>query len=281
MAKTDVAKAKDSAPAPVGAYDYGDMAHEGFEDTTIADLSIPFISVLQALSPQLDDESIEDAKAGQLFNTVTNRVIPQPLNVIPVFKEEAWVIWKPRTAGGGLVGRWEPDSREVKSLIAHNGGSRIPPKGADGKTVPFSDGNGNDVIETHYVYCLILDEEGESIEGYCVIPFSSTKIKVYRDWMTDLYTQRGAPPIFANRSSVSTVKNQNDAGQPYYNLRIQPLTGNTRTSLINPGEEIGMAMLTDAKEFKKMIENGLARPAYESAQTEGGTSTSVDDDTPF
>ena len=276
MAKTDVATAKDTALA---AFDYGDMAHEGFEDTTIADLSIPFISVLQALSPQVEDESIEGAKPGQLFNTVTNRVVPQPLVVIPVFREEAWVVWKPRTAGGGLVDRWDPSDPRVKAIIAKNGGSRIPPKGSDGKTVPFNDGNGNDVIETHYVYCLILDEEGQSIEGYCVIPFSSTKIKVQKDWMTDLYTQKGRPPIYANRSKISTVKQQNDAGQPYYNLRIQPLTGNTRESLINPGTEEGMNMLKEAKEFKEMIENGLARPAYESAQTEGGAA--ADEDTPF
>ena len=30
-----------------------------------------------------------------------------------------------------------------------------------------------------------------------------------------------------------------------------------------------MALLTEAKEFKEMIENGLARPAFES--TEGGS----------
>jgi len=277
MAKTEVAQAKDNAP--VATYDYGDAAGEGFEGTTINDLSIPFISVLQALSPQLEDDSIEGAKAGQLFNTVTQRVVQQPLIVIPVLREESWVVWKPRAAGGGLVDRWEPSDQRVKAVLAKNGGSRIPPKGADGKTVPFSDGNGNDVIETHYVYCLIMDEEAEVVEGYCVIPFSSTKIKVYRDWTTDLFTQKGSPPIYANRSKISTTKNQNDAGQPYYNFRIQPLTGNTRTSLIDPSTELGSALLKEGQEFRKMIESGLARPAYDSAASSSPSADS--DDTPF
>lgn len=283
MAK-DVAKTGSTAVA-AGGFDYGDMSHAGFEDTTIKDLSIPFVALLQSLSPEVEDQTVEGAKAGDLLNTVTKELIPQPLNLIPVYREESWVCWKPRHEGGGLRGRLEPDSKEVADILKANGGSRIPPKGSDGKTIPFKDKDGNDVIETHYVYCLILGEDLVTVEGYCVMPFSSTKIKVYKDWMTALYTQKGRPPIFANRAAVSTTKQKTEGGS-FFNFNISPSMSTWRESLINPGEQA--ELLKEAQEFAQMIDDGLARPDYDAvAGGEGGKSQTdgptidADDEEPF
>ncbi len=268
MTKTDVASAKQTA---VGEnFDYGDMSHAGFEDTTIADLSIPFLALLQSLSPQVEDQTIENCKAGDMLNTVTGEIVKQPFMVIPVYKEESWVRWRPRNAGGGLQGRYEPDSPEVKALIKANGGSRIPPKGSDKKTIPFKDEDGNDVIETHYVYCLVLGEDKVTVEGYIVVPFSSTKIRVYKDWLTAMYTQKGRPPMFANRAAIETTKQKSEGGS-YFNFLIKPAFDTWRESLINP--QTDMALLTEAKEFAEMIENGLARPDYDSVSGGSGDDT--------
>ena len=259
MSKTDVASAQQTAVGE--SFDYGDMAHAGFEDTTIADLSIPFLALLQSLSPQVEDQTIEGCKAGDLLNTVTGEIVKQPFIVIPVYKEEAWVRWVPRNQGGGLKGRYEPDSPEVLKLIKDNGGSRIPPKGSDKKTIPFKDEDGNDVIETHYVYCLVLGEDKRTVEGYIVVPFSSTKIKPYKDWLTAMYTQKGRPPMFANRAAIETTKQKSEGGS-YFNFLIKPAFNTWRESLIDPRSD--MPLLQEAKEFAEMIENGLARPNYES-----------------
>ena len=69
MAGTDVAKAKETGVAASG-FDYGEYSHSGFEGTTVNDLSIPFINVLQPLSPEVTDQTIEGAKAGDLLNSV-------------------------------------------------------------------------------------------------------------------------------------------------------------------------------------------------------------------
>ena len=49
----------------------------GLEEMTSDDLAIPFIRVLQAMSPQVNKrapEYVDGAEVGMLFNTVTNSV---------------------------------------------------------------------------------------------------------------------------------------------------------------------------------------------------------------
>lgn len=287
MAGKEVAKAQETAVG--AAFDYGDMSHAGFEDTTINDLSIPFVNVLQTNSPEVEDQTIEGAKAGDLLNSVTKEIMKQPLCVIPVHKEEVWVGWRPRNQGGGVMDRFAPDSEEVKAVIKKNGGSRIPPKGADGKRIPFKGPDGCEMVETYYVYCLILDETGTSVESYCVLAFSSTKIKVQKDWMTAMYTQKGRPPMFANRAKFSTVKQKNNDGS-YFNFAVHPFADTWRDSLINPAENIDL--LKEAQDFRDMILNGLAKPDFDSvtgsddgssggSSSGGGSGSSDDDEMPF
>lgn len=268
MAGTDVAKAKETGVAASG-FDYGEYSHSGFEGTTVNDLSIPFINVLQPLSPEVTDQTIEGAKAGDLLNSVTKEILKQPVVIIPVFKEAAVVEWVPRNKGGGLVDRHELESEVFKKAIAKNGGSRIPPKDAEGKRIPFKSEAGNDLVETYYVYCLIMNETGTESEGYCVLSFSSTKIKVYKDWLTAMYAQKGRPPMFANRCKLSTVKQTSDS-RTFFNYRIAPLEPSWRESLINPGTEDGLALLKEAKEFGDMIMNGLARADFDSVSGDDG-----------
>lgn len=257
MAK-EIVETSDKA---VASYDYGDMAHAGFEGTKITDLSIPFINVLQANSPEVEEQTVKGAGSGDLLNSVTKEILKQPLIVQPVFREEAWIEWVPRNKGGGLAGRHEPNSEIVSAVIKKNNGSRIPPQDADGKRPPFRIASGNDLVETYYVYCLILDEEGKEVDGYCVLAFSSTKIKVYKNWLTAMYTQKGSPPIFANRAAISTVRQKAEGGN-FYNYNIGPYADNWRDSLIDPSNEIGEKLLKGAQDFRKMISEGLARPDY-------------------
>jgi len=263
MAGKSVAKADTTE---VGNYDYGDHKHEGFEDVKVTDLSIPFISVMQSNSVLVEDED-HPAKSGDLVNSVTGEIVPQPIIVQPIHKDHLWAEWVPRSKGGGRGDSHEDGSPLVLDILKKNGGSRIPPENADGQRMPFKTPDGMDLIETHYVYCLILDETGTESIGYCVLPFSSTKIKVQKDWWTSMYTIKGAPPLMANRAKVSTTK-QTAKGKTFFNLLIRPFGDTWIGSLIKP-DEAGMAMLTAAREFREMIEGGLAKAATE---TEGKVS---------
>lgn len=275
--KTDVATAKNTEVGET--FDYGEYAHEGFEDTTISDLSIPFIKIMQSNSPEVEDELIEGVKAGDLVNSVSKEIMKQPIVVQPVYKEAAVVEWVPRNKGGGVADRHELDSEIFLDAIKKNNGSRIPPKDADGKRIPFKSPDNNDLVETYYIYCLILDETGQEVEGFCVLAFASTNIKVYKDWLTSMYSLKGAPPMYANRCKVSSAKQKNNDGT-FFTFAISPLNENYRTSLIHPTE--GKALLEEGREFGKMIDNGLARADYDSMKgdSEAGPAPK-DEEMPF
>jgi len=279
MAGKDVVKKEEGGA--VAAFDYGEMGGVGFEDTKGSDLSIPFINLLQSNSPEVEEELVEGAKTGDMLNTVTGELIKGDSGFVflPVHKEEAWVEWIPRTKGGGFVGMHDPAGEVVQGLIAKNGGSRIPPKGSDGKRIAFKH-NDNEVIETYYVYGLILNAEGTEVESFAVISFSSTKIKPYRDWLTSMFLLKGKPPMFANRARFKSVKQKNESGT-YANFSIHPLAETWAKSLINPQEE--GALLKEAVDFREMVLNGVARADFNHQQNaaSGGDGGGEGDKAPF
>ena len=268
MPKQEVAKPAETGVAVI--HDYGEMKHEGFEDTKVTDLSIPFISVMQSNSAQVEDDD-HPAKSGDLVNSVSGEVVPQPLIAQPVHKDHLWAAWVPRSKGGGRGDSYTDDDPMVQAIIKNNGGSRIPPEDSDGKRPPFKTPDGLfDLVETHYVYVLILDPAGKEPLGYAVLPFSSTKIKVQKDWWTNMYTLRGAPPLQANRATISTTK-QTKKGKTFYNFLIRPF-GDTWMQGLIPPDEAGIALIKHGQEFRDMIQSGLATAAVETEDSAGETS---------
>ena len=257
-----VAEVKNTA---VAGYNYGDDAHAGFEGTTGADLSIPFFNVLQSNSKQVEEGVPEGAKAGQLFNTVTGELIDGTVGFpfLPVHKDRAYVEWIPRTKGGGFVGLYDVNSEEVADAIKRNGGKKF------GKLTIGE----NELIDTKYVYGLVLDTDLVTSVGFGVLAFTSTKMKIHDKWLTSMYTLKGRPPMFANRAIIRTQKEKNEKGS-FFNLLITPARETWITSLINPATEGDL--LREAKEFREMVLSGMARAAFE---TQGATGDQGGDDT--
>ena len=80
----------------------------GLEETTVEDFAIPFIRVLQPMSPQLNKASgsyVDNASAGDLYNTVTNSVYSgdKGIVLVPSAYVKKYIEWVPREKGGGLV----------------------------------------------------------------------------------------------------------------------------------------------------------------------------------
>lgn len=275
MSSKEVAKVEETA-LPVAVSAYGELAGVGFEGTLGSDLSIPFLNLLQSNSPEVEDQLIEGAKPGQFLNSVTGELMDSVV-FIPVHKEEMWVEWVPRTKGGGFVGSHSPTSELVQELIRANGGSRIPPKGQDGKRIGFKH-NGNEIIESYYVYGLILNDEGTEVESFAVVSFSSTKIKPYRDFLTSMYLIKGKPPMFANRARFKTVKQKNESGT-FYNFTISPLKETWAKSLIDPVAE--KALLQEAQNFRAMVLSGAARADLNSQANAATEERQQGDKAPF
>ena len=257
----------DSKGKALAAYNYGEESGEGFEGTSASDLSIPFISILQPLSPQVLDNNPVGSLAGMFYNTVTHELTDpkKGFNFLPCHKEVAYVEWIPRLQGGGFVGIHETNSDVVKAAIAANDGKKF------GK---LSTGT-NDLIETFYMYGLILDDDGITPESFAVLSFTSTKIKPFRDWITSMYTLKGRPPMHANRATLRTVSETRPGGTSF-NFVVSPLKATWVESLIDPKKN--KDLLQEARDFREMVLSGMARAAFDTEQSTGGDASGGDED---
>ena len=89
------------------AFDISTVAGQGTENLDSGGSSLPFIKILQDLSPQLKaqkDEYIEGSKAGDLMFAKTQDIIDQPARIIPCYTKSIYTEWIPRARGGGFVG---------------------------------------------------------------------------------------------------------------------------------------------------------------------------------
>lgn len=210
--KTEVAVAAKTAVVPSTQADFGSHAGAGFEQTGKDDFAIPFIGILQGLSPEVkrsEGAYIEGAQEGMLVNTVTKQVIDTekgPLTVIPCAYQRAFVEWRVREKGGGFVS---------ESAVAPDVPLTRDDKGRD--ILP----NGNQLNDTRTFYVLVVDEEMGSVTP-AVLSMTSTQIKKAKQWLMQQnllkLTSNGkayTPPMFASKWLVETVPESNEKGSWY------------------------------------------------------------------
>ena len=118
-----------------------DYAGAGNENVTANDIAIPYINILQKMSPQcdMDDaEYIEGARPSMYFQNV-NKFLwkgDEGLEVIPVGYQRNVIEWVPREKGGGLV--------SVHPMSALHDIPWTPNE----KKVPVRNDNGNLLVDT-------------------------------------------------------------------------------------------------------------------------------------
>jgi len=251
---TEVAR-KEKAGLPA-QYDYSADVGIGYENQTGEELQIPFLAVLQTGSPQVTGEKgVKDARPGLLYNTVTEEILGQSVLFVPATREHVFVEWTPRTKGGGFKGRYKRDDALVVKAIA------------DAKEFgKYHTPAGNDLVETFYLYGTIVRESGE-IQPV-VIAFSSTKIKVYKQYNTkmNMFTVEGPdgrkqkPPRFAHLMTVGVRPEKNAKGN-FFNFTLQPARNNAiKDSLLTPDDPRYQA----ARALGEMVSAGKARAAEET-----------------
>lgn len=72
------------------------------DSITSKDLRLPRVALLQSLSPQVQSEG-DKYKPGMFIDTLTQDILPSPINFTPVFIFKNVIKWKPRAEGGGIV----------------------------------------------------------------------------------------------------------------------------------------------------------------------------------
>lgn len=274
------APSKEVAKKPAGdlaVFDYGEDAGGGFEDMDSANFAIPFLYLLQSNSPVV---VAGDATAGMLMNTVSLDKYPAikakgeiGTLIIPCYTEHVFAEWKPQDEGGGLIGQHAPDS----DIVVHAK-----------STQPFGKwktSEGNDLVDTFYCYCQhIKDPENWEDAEQVLIAFNSTKIKVYKNWMTRIRSMkvptpgggRIVPPLWAHAwriTSVMQTKNTNH----FYNFEIGFAEENAQQSRLAPDHPTYQL----AKEFHELCKEGNIRVATESLGREPGDDGVAGTEVPF
>lgn len=202
-AGTAVAERKEKLPVSSALLDQ--MAQEaghGQENVGREDVALPFILLLQSLSPQLskrDPSYNEDAEAGMFFNTLTGELFDpeEGLRIIPVFFNKVFNEWVPRNSGGGFRGSY-PDLETAMNHVEE----------------------GNDITETAQHFVLVETSNGDWTEA--LFPMTSTKLKSSRK-LNSLVTMkkmegpqgRFTPPRYAFVYRIKAVETENEKGRFY------------------------------------------------------------------
>lgn len=263
------AAAQQVAPASQGgavaAYDYGEDANKGFASLGKESLSIPFLQILQGQSPEL--ETVDGAKPGMLYNSVTGKLYDNKVGVVvvPCEGNRSFVEWRIREDGGGIVDRHAPDSELVKKVQAEQKLGKYKVPGPGGKQ--------HELIETFYMYVNVVNEDG-SFEP-AVISFKSTGIKVFRNWRTKISLiqvqlpdgRRVNPPPFAHKFRVTTHKEKNAQGE-WWAPEITYAERDAESSRLAPSDPLYQA----SRDFAASVNSGKATLGSETppAPAEGG-----------
>ena len=200
----EVAKKEESA---LTTMNFAEDSGSGFEAMGADDMAIPFISILQSLSPQCkksEEKYVKGAEEGMFINTATNEIFNgyKGIKVVPCFFEKVFLEWKPKRAG--LAGMHPKDTPLLRETEKND-------KGQDVLT------NGNILSPTAQYYCLMNNKEKYD---KVVISMSSTGLKVSRRWnrsMATLSMKDGngkdfIPPMYSHIYTLKSTPESNDQG---------------------------------------------------------------------
>jgi hypothetical protein len=213
---TAVAPAKQNLPS-TEVIDFFADTGKGLEGADKDSYALPFLAILQGLSPQI--ETVDGAKPGLFINTITND-LSSSVNVIPVAFQRRYLEWKPRESGGGFCGSRDVVSVETDTSISKDSKGQLINK------------EGNILKDTRMHYVLIVNDDG----GFspALISMSSTQVKKSKRWLSmiqNVQMKDGQgkvfnPPSFSHIYKLTSLKDQNDKGTWYgYEIHSgQPVT---------------------------------------------------------
>jgi hypothetical protein len=284
---TELVEQKNTLPATTnddGGWE--EYAGAGLEGTTADSFSIPFLTILQKGSPQVDETSgaaVQGAKAGMLFETVSGKMYDGKAGVrfVHCAQRRTFLRWRPRgVEGAGFRGEVQPE--KVPAMI--NSGelmeveSRLYFKG-DGH---FNEKKNDRLADTRNHYILIVNDDDSWTQA--LLSLTSTQIKKSKMLLAlfDQLKGRNAAgktfklPTFSRYVRMTTVPESNDAGS-WYGAHFELEGPVARDS------EIAMA----AAEFNKLILSNQVPVKYDDAVNEersgGGRGEKILDseDVPF
>lgn len=228
---TELQKVSNTALAVQTEIDFSADVGAGLESAGQEAFAIPFLTVLQKMSPQVDEDApqyIDGAKPGMLYETVSGKLYDGKSGVIiiPCAYKRVFLRWGPRDgSGAGFKGELSPDAvaqMRADGLVAEMNGRLFAPL-PDGSV---SDQRSDRFSDTRNHFCLLYDEASGTAKQV-LLSISSTQIKKSKALNSMLDAVRinkdGAqmkPPTFLNAVKLTTVSEQNDKGS-WYGMRFE------------------------------------------------------------
>lgn len=242
--------------------DFSSDAGAGIEGADKSSFAIPFVTMLQGLSPQV--ETVEGAKPGLFINTITNELMNEVL-VVPCSFQRRYVRWAPRSSGGGYKGEFNPadvETNNVPGLSKHDNSYLMDvPEGArpfDSKGLPLFD----HLSDTRNHFVLFKNAAGRW--SAALISLSSTQIKKSKQWisriqgieMRDTQGNPFTPPSFSHIYRLKSAKEENAKGA-WWGITVD---------VVGPVEDA--ELYAKAKEFYKSVAAGAVEVAQPVQQEE-------------
>jgi len=226
----------------------------GVRDLQTEDLAIPFLKVLQKMSPELDDL---DVRAGDIFNTVTKEGVSGKagVRVINCAYHLQHIEWEPRGTGSGAPHK------------IYAAGAEMPEtqRGEDNKDYVV-DGNGRYIERTAQHYVLVIDDNDFTQQA--LISMKATQFKKSKQWnsalkslkMKDSSGNLFTPARFAHIWLLKSTPEENKNGS-WHGWEI------SKESLIDD-----IALYQEAKLFAESINEGQIKVQHsrEEDTTESG-----------
>lgn len=264
------------------------------EHLTKEDVTLPFLQLLQGLSPQCTKGQAEyikgakpsdvcDVSGGRLFRTLDdddNELCE--LTVMPVVFKSCYTEWVPRSQGGGFIKEWSVPEGDSIIVSRNEAGQDIIQESSPLGTA----GNQLNRTHTHFVYVIEDDNYWPA-----VISMQVTQLKPSRDWNRLIKEQRlpdgrKAPRFFAFWG-VTTALRTNDKGSWFLwkFKKVGDVTANERSmeifraarSFVEANNESEVQVnYSDVVKTEEPVEETIATEVVESP-----TAKVSDDEIPF
>ena len=266
---SEVAKRGTTAVAePVDYSEYEQSVGDGFDGIDSSDLLVPFLVILQGLSPQIT-EKLPGFETGQIINSVTEEIWDENriLHFVPASVQHMYMEWKPDR--GGFVAQHEISSDVVQWCKANQ---------QFGK---YATEAGNDLVETYHIYGVIVDKETKETTP-ALISFKSTAIKSAKAWFTkarsiQIRTPNGrrAAPLFSHRYILASKPAQNKKGKYFaWDIKLD-----NPGALMDPAGEWGQVVL-EASLVAQMVKDDAIRGDFNATAGGGGSDAPSDGEIP-
>jgi len=182
----------------------------GFEDVTIDDMAVPYISLLQDLSDAVLNGTPEAIK-GRFFLSTSKKVLIPPVRVVICGFKKVWSEWDKAVEGNYITEHTNPNIVLEAKRHPENGRLMLT--------------NGHRIDESQKYFVMILHDDGTMEKVVLKLKYAS--LKAGRNLMTRLksltipFGNELLPlPMYASIWTMDSFDDQNKEGKKYKNFKF-------------------------------------------------------------